>query len=201
MERVISRAEISIQPLVERLTIGSAAGTSASLLTNDSPGPGVSATMILPPRYSYIEPGSYPHILDGQAQPQNQFHRQRQQHTDCKKLEGQILKQARAGEQLLLEPILGKQPQQSERDPFEVDGHQPVKEERSDQIETRDNDQSKNKLERISREEPKMQSFPERALRDHVVQVYVLIKHYRIVVPRLSRPEPDPAWTTNKCSD
>src|SRR5215211_1400595 len=48
MEIVSSNALNSIQPLVELLTIGSAAGTSASFLTNDSPGPGVSATMISP---------------------------------------------------------------------------------------------------------------------------------------------------------
>jgi hypothetical protein len=46
---VSSNALTSIQPLVERLAMGSLAGTSASFLTNDSPGPGVSATMIFPP--------------------------------------------------------------------------------------------------------------------------------------------------------
>jgi hypothetical protein len=46
MEIVINSAQTSIQPLVERLTIGSFAGKSASLLINDSPGAGESATMI-----------------------------------------------------------------------------------------------------------------------------------------------------------
>ena len=55
----------NIQPLDERLTIGSWAGNSGSLFTNDSPGPGASATMIFPPRHSNIEPRSNPHILDG----------------------------------------------------------------------------------------------------------------------------------------
>src|SRR5688572_18105778 len=49
MEIVSSNADTSIQPLVERLTIGSFTGVSASLLTNDSPGAGESATVIVPP--------------------------------------------------------------------------------------------------------------------------------------------------------
>jgi hypothetical protein len=50
MEIVSSNALTSIQPLVELPTIGSFAGVSASLLTNDSPGAGESATVFVPPR-------------------------------------------------------------------------------------------------------------------------------------------------------
>ena len=46
IEMVSSNADASIQPLVEWLAIGSFAGRSGSLLTNDSPGAGESATMI-----------------------------------------------------------------------------------------------------------------------------------------------------------
>src|SRR4029077_643044 len=31
-----------------------------------------------------------------------------------------------------------------------------------------------------------------------IVQIHVLIKHYRVLVPRLSRPEPDPTRASDK---
>src|SRR5215510_7393417 len=109
MERVNNNADASIQPLVEWLTIGSCAGKSASLLINDSLVSRESATMIFPPRYSYVEPWSYPHILDGQSQTQSKLHRQSQQHTYCEELERQVLQQARSRQNLLLEGILRKE--------------------------------------------------------------------------------------------
>src|SRR5215217_2328703 len=109
MEIVSSNALTIIQPLVDLLAMGSAAGRSASRLINDSRGSGDSATMIFPPRSSYVEPGSYPHILDGQSKTQNEFDRQCQQHAHGKKLKCQVLQQARAGQQLLLEFLLRKQ--------------------------------------------------------------------------------------------
>src|SRR6185369_11932504 len=118
MESVSNSADASIHPLVERLTIGSAAGKSASLLTNDSRGPGDSATMIFPPRFSYVEPGSYPHILNRENQTQKQLHRQSQQHADAR-------------QKLLFKLILGKQifPERpAEPDVLEVNRHQPMEE-------------------------------------------------------------------------
>src|ERR1043165_870821 len=138
MEIVNSNADTSIQPLVERLAIGSAAGRSASLLINDSRGSVGSATMIFPPRYLYVEPWSYPHIFNRQSQTQNQFHRQCQQHTYRKKLEREVLQQTRPRQKLLFELVLRKQilaERSPESDSLEVDRHQPVKEERADQIE------------------------------------------------------------------
>src|ERR1041384_6718418 len=140
MEIVSSNALNSIQPLVELLTIGSSAGTSASFLTNDSPGPG-SATMISPPHYSKIdiEPGNYPYILNRQSEAQNQFHRQRQQYADCEKLKRQVLQQTGARQKLLFEWIFRKQvfdKRTAKPDSLEVDGHQPVKEEPANHIET-----------------------------------------------------------------
>src|SRR6185369_6098894 len=152
MESVSNSADASIHPLVERLTIGSAAGKSASLLTNDSRGPGDSATMIFPPRFSYVEPGSYPHILNRENQTQKQLHRQSQQHADGEKLERQVLQQARARQKLLFKLILGKQifPERpAEPDVLEVNRHQPMEEQRADEIAPADDDQPKNKLEWI----------------------------------------------------
>src|SRR6185503_5660071 len=109
MEIVSSSALTIIQPLVDLLAIGSCAGRSSSLLINDSRGSGDSATMIFPPRSSYVEPGSYPHILNRENQTQKQLDRQRQQHAHCKELERHVLQQARARKQLLLEFVLRKQ--------------------------------------------------------------------------------------------
>src|ERR1041384_4640366 len=108
MEIVNSNADTSIQPLVERLTIGSCAGRSASLLINDSRGSGASATMIFPPRCLYVEPWSYPHIFNRQSQTQNELHRQCQQHAHRKKLKSEVLKQTRSGQKLLFELVLRK---------------------------------------------------------------------------------------------
>src|ERR1043165_1430047 len=137
MEIVNSNADTSIQPLVERLAIGSAAGRSASLLINDSRGSGASATMIFPPRILcatsvfsvspwllilglhkprrlhredlYVEPWSYPYILNRQRQTQNQLDRQCQQHTHREELESQVLKQTRSRKKFLFECILRKE--------------------------------------------------------------------------------------------
>ena len=34
-----------------------------------------------------------------------------------------------------------------------------------------------------------------------VVEVDILVEHYRVVVPRLAGPEPDPTRTTHECAD
>src|SRR4029079_19561155 len=103
MEIVNSSALTIIQPLVDLLAIGSAAGRSASLLINDSRDSVDSATMIFPPRSSYVEPGSYPHILNRENQTQKQFHRQCQQHTHREKLKSQVLQQAGARQEFFFE--------------------------------------------------------------------------------------------------
>src|SRR5260370_33456087 len=95
-----------MRPLVERPTIGSRAGNSGSFFTNDSAAPEESATTIVPPRSSYVEPGSYPHILNRQSKSQNQFHRKRKQNTHSKKLKSQVLQQACSREDLSLEFLL-----------------------------------------------------------------------------------------------
>ena len=99
--------------------------------------------MISPPRYLKIDiqPGNHPYVLDGQSQAQKQFHRQRQQHTHCKKLKRQVLEQARARQQLLLELVLWEQisaERTAEPDLLEIDRHQPVKEERAHHVKTAD---------------------------------------------------------------
>src|SRR5687767_15482853 len=86
--------------LVERLTIGSRAG-SASRLTSDSVG-SVGSAMVLK-NGSDVEPGGYPNVLDRKYQPQNQFYRHRQQHAHGEKLKCHVLKQRCLGEQLALE--------------------------------------------------------------------------------------------------
>src|SRR5262245_27429541 len=121
METVNSSALASIQPLLERLAIGSAAGRSSSFLINDSRDSGDSATMIFPPRSSYVEPGSYPHILNRENQAQKQFHRQSQQHAHREKLKCQVLQQAGAREEFLFEFVLRKQIVPS--DLLEIDRH------------------------------------------------------------------------------
>src|ERR1044072_873027 len=121
MERVSSNPLTIIQPLVDLLAIGSAAGRSSSLLINDSRGSGDSATMTFPPRSSYVEPGSYPHILDCKNQSQKQLHWQRQKHAHGEKLKGHVLKQAGTRQQLLLEFVFRKQAVPSE--PAEIHRH------------------------------------------------------------------------------
>src|SRR6185503_14810324 len=107
MEIVNSNADTIIQPLVDLLAIGSSAGRSASLLINDSRGSSASATIDLPPRYLYVEPWSYPYILNRQCQTQNQFHRQRQQYAHRKKLESEVLQQTRSRQKFLFERVFG----------------------------------------------------------------------------------------------
>src|ERR1051326_862664 len=108
MEIVSSSAPTSIQPLDECLVTGCCARRSASLLINDSRGSD-SATMIFPPRSSYVEPGSYPHVLNRENQSQKQFHGQRQQHAHGEKLKCQVLQQAGARQEFLFELVLRKQ--------------------------------------------------------------------------------------------
>src|SRR5215217_2510312 len=204
MESVISNADTSIQPLVERLAIGSAAGRSDSLLTNDSLAERESATMIFPPRYSYVEPGSYPYILDSKNQTQNKLHRKCQQHADGKKLKRQVLQQTRSRQDPLFKFVLGEQAAMKfiqtktsrHSDPLEVNRHQPVEEQSAHQEEAADYNESKNKLPGVAGE--KVQT---KLLRDDVVQIDVLVEHDCVVIPRLSRPEPDPARPANKRAD
>src|ERR1044071_3202962 len=71
-----------------------------------------------------------------------------------------------------------------------------MKEERADQIETAHDNKPEDKLRRILAEKMKIQ-----LLRNHVVQIDVLVEHYRVMIPGLSRPKPDPTGTTNKRPD
>src|SRR5215213_2776529 len=196
MEIVSSNALTSIQPLVERLVMGSSAGTSGSLLINDSSRPGDSATMIFLHHASDVEPGSYPHILNRENQSQEKLRRQRQQHADRKELEHHVLQQAGSCQDLFFERLLRKQPQRAQRESLEVDSHQPMKEQGADQEKPADHDKSKDKLTRIRRE--KMET---KGIANHVVKVDVLIEHDCVVVPPLSRPEPDPTRSSNKRAD
>src|ERR1044072_1743847 len=130
MEIVSKSALTSIQPLVDLLAIGSATGRSSSLLINDSRGSD-SATMIFPPRSSYVEPGSYPHVLNRENQSQKQFHGQRQQHAHGEKLKCHVLQQAGARQEFLFELVFRKQAQRTQSDLLEVHRHQPMKEQRT----------------------------------------------------------------------
>src|SRR5687768_12557045 len=76
-----------------------------------------------------------------------------------------------------------------------------MEEERADDEKTADHKQPENELCGIVCQEAQTNRFSNGTLRDHVVQVDVLIKHDRVVVPRLSRPEPDPTRSANKRSD
>src|ERR1043165_4231722 len=104
---------MSMMLLVERLVIGSGAGPSASFLTS-LPVSGVSATddssaeKALKP--SNVEPGCDPDVFDREDQAQNQLDREQPQHRDGEELEGQVLKQARPIQKLLLEPARRRQP-------------------------------------------------------------------------------------------
>src|SRR5215207_1477566 len=99
--------------------------------------------MIFPPRCSYVEPGSYPHILDSENQAQNKLHRKRQQHADGKKLKHQVLQQTRSRQDPLLEFVLGEQAAMKlvqtktsrHSDPLEINCHQPVEEQSAHQEE------------------------------------------------------------------
>src|SRR6185436_18431111 len=118
----------------------------------------------------------------------------------------QVLKQTRSRKKFLFELILRKQrfmkfcqtKRFRETDLFEVDSHQPVEKQRSHEVKAAHHDQTKDELERISRQKSKMQRLANRACGNHVVQVDVLVEHHCVVIPSLSRPEPDPTWTTNK---
>src|SRR5690349_15816701 len=110
--------------------------------------------MIYPPHNSDIEPGRNPNVLDGQCKAQNQFHRQRQQHAHGEKLKRQILQHARSRQELLFKrvlrekiamPRLETKEWSRESELLEVNGHQPVEEERTDDIKAADDKHSKNK--------------------------------------------------------
>src|SRR6266508_3775430 len=108
---------MSMMPLVERLTMGSCAGTSGSLFTNDSLASVESATrdhssaLIRKRQYHRrsrvgfksisvdlnIEPRCHPDVLDSQRQAQQKFHRHREQYTYSEKLKSQILQQTCSG--------------------------------------------------------------------------------------------------------
>src|ERR1051326_4635629 len=134
--------------------------------------------MIYPPHNSDIEPGSYPNVLDRQSQTKNQFYRQRQQHTHRKKLECQVLQEARARQDSLFKIFLRKKSSvprsETKKRPWEteflkVDRHQPVEEESADQIETTDHDETKDPLPRLVRQKAEMQRFSDREIgRAHV---------------------------------
>src|SRR6185436_2421673 len=107
-------AHTNMMPLVERLTMGSCAGSSGSFLTNDSVASGDSATRdhssaIVSWGPSNVEPGSYPDVLDRQSQSQKQLYRHRQQYAHCEKLESQVLQDTRPVQKLLLKWITRKQ--------------------------------------------------------------------------------------------
>src|SRR5215208_5027094 len=122
--------------LVERLTMGSGAGASGSRLASLSVS-GVSATGMNPPLevLSDVEPGSDQDVLDREQQAQQELDREEPQHRDGEELEGQVLEDARARQQLLLElaVVPGPGPQAPGRlhvGPLQpAPEHQPVEEE------------------------------------------------------------------------
>src|SRR5215212_7145024 len=122
--------------LVERLTMGSAAGASGSRLASLSVS-GVSATGINPPLEvpSDVEPGRDQDVLDGEEQAQQQLHGEEPEHRDGEELEGQVLEDGGARQQLLLElaVIPGPAPEPLRRldvRPLQTPAqHQPVEEE------------------------------------------------------------------------
>src|SRR5689334_7207015 len=102
--------------------------------------------MIFPPRSSYVEPGSYPHILNREYQTQKQLHRLSQQHAHGEKLECQVLQQAGARQEFLFELVFRKQAKRTQSDLLEIYRHQPVEEQRAHQIETAHHKEAENKL-------------------------------------------------------
>src|SRR5215210_7830269 len=91
--------------------MGSGAGASGSRLASLSVS-GVSATGINPPLEvpSDVEPGSDPDVLDGEEQAQQQLHGEEPEHRDGEELEGQVLEDGGALQQLLLELAAARRP-------------------------------------------------------------------------------------------
>src|SRR5215207_8321002 len=97
--------------LVERLTMGSGAGASGSRRASLSVS-GVSATGKNPPLEvpSDVEPGSDPDVLDGESQAQYELDGEEPEHRDGEELEGQVLEDRGARQQLLLELAVARRP-------------------------------------------------------------------------------------------
>src|SRR5712691_6201556 len=76
-----------------------------------------------------------------------------------------------------------------------------MKEQPSQDVETTYYQQSEDELKRIGGKKTQVQQFADATRRDPIVQIYVLVKHDRVVVPSLSRPKPNPAWPTNERAD
>src|SRR3712207_8188768 len=116
--------------------MGSGCGASASRFASLSVS-GVSATGMNPPLEvpSDVEPGSDPDVLDGEGQPQNELDGEEPEHRDGEELEGQVLEDAGARQNLLLQLAAARRPVAQAAEGLHVvprqpaAQHQPVEEE------------------------------------------------------------------------
>src|SRR5260370_23428181 len=152
---------------------------------------------------SDVEPRGHPNVLDRKDQPQEQLHRHRQQHAHRKKLKSHVLQDASLREELQFEFIRHRRPLPKFLWRYQVTEaelaalHQPMKEKRANYIEPADDDQTEDCLrDPVAPDESEPQNR-----RDNLVQVAVAIKDNRVVIPRLARPEPDPAPPADECAD
>src|SRR6185369_8395304 len=95
---------------------------------------------------SDIEPGRYPNVLDSQSQPENQFYRHRQQHANRKELEGRGLHHAGSSQKLLYKRVLRKPAKRPQRKLLEINRHEPVEEQGSENVESTDDQKTEDKL-------------------------------------------------------
>src|SRR5688572_291420 len=174
--------------LVERLTMGSAAGSSASRRASSLPVSGVSATGINPPLSrvsSDVEPWGDPDVLDGEEQAQQQLDGEEPQHRDGEELERHVLEDARALQKLLLELAGAREPVLEPREGLQVGPlhpaaqHQPVEEEPARDEDGPDDDGAEQLLEgrRVEERQPPPG--------DYLVEVAVAVEDHRVVIPRL----------------
>src|SRR5205085_1071328 len=114
------------------------------------------------------------------------------EHGYREELEGQILKDARAREQLRLERVGLRQPlAQGTRlrqilKPERPAQHQPVEEEAADEEDEPDDERAEDGLEGVGVQKRHAPA------RDYLVQVAVAVEDHAVVIPGLPRPEPNP---------
>src|SRR5437588_8499067 len=178
--------------LVERLVIGSGAGTSAASFLTSLPVSGVSATKLFlrsPLPSSDVEPRSDPDVLDREQESQQQLYREQEQNRDGEELERHVLKQAGARQKLPLELARRQQPRLETLERSEVGKprrgprHQYVEEEAADEEDEADHERAEYGLPRIQVQERQTPAG------DHLVQVAVAVDHDGDGTARLPRPE------------
>src|SRR6185503_10337836 len=210
---------IRIIALVDRLTIGSRCG-SASLGARGSIASEESAMFDelnvarescavfygrtpAPLSSSYIEIPADPDIFDGESQPQKQLHRHCEQNAHCKKLKRQILQDAGLGEQLALEfagygrPLFECAPRLEKAKLEWGTHHQPMEKQHADQEKCRHHNQPEEGLHHPIR----IKNGQAGPIGNNFVQIPITVKNNCIVVPRLSRPKPNPARSADESTD